>query len=227
MVKQWERCVELSSDEEYIWLFSDDDLMHKNAVELFYRAIKKRNEFDLYRFNIRQIDANGLFVSDPTNHPEIETAENFIFRRLKGETLSSASEYIFTRKSYKETGGFVNFPMAWGSDDATWYKFSRQGGIYTIPGDPVLWRISEENISAPGTRIKEKYRATFLLLNWLKAQNIPDKVLAVLPFSLKRQSKILGINLWVFLNNIFEVNKLIGFRKTIKMAGYIIKKQIM
>lgn len=43
LAKQWEQCVGLSEDEDFIWLFSDDDLMPADGVELFYRAIEKGN----------------------------------------------------------------------------------------------------------------------------------------------------------------------------------------
>jgi glycosyltransferase involved in cell wall biosynthesis len=226
LAKQWDRCIELSSDEEYIWLFSDDDIMPENAVELFYKAIENNRGFEIFRFNIRQIDSIGSFISESTSHPEIEPAENFIYRRLKGETLSAACEYIFSRKGYKKSGGFVHFPLAWGSDDASWSLFGKQSGIYTIKGEPVLWRISDTNISKPGKGKAEKFKATLLFNKWIKQQNISDRVLKALPYSLKRQSIILNINLWMFLNHIVEIYKLIGLLETFKLMAYMVRREL-
>lgn len=226
LAKQWDQCVGLTENEEYIWLFSDDDLMPENAVELFYKTIDQGKEFDLYRFNIRQIDKNGLFISEPTTHPETESAEDFIYRRLKGETLSSVSEYIFSRKVYNRTGGFVHFPLAWCTDDASWYLFGNQSGIFTIAGNPVCWRISEINLSAPGKNKEEKYRATLLFLNWLKLQNVPGRVPELLPYSLRRQSIILQVNFFLFMKNLIEISKLLGSVETIIMSWYMFKQQI-
>ena len=36
LIGQWERCVALAQDEEWLWLFSDDDQMDNNCVESFY-----------------------------------------------------------------------------------------------------------------------------------------------------------------------------------------------
>lgn len=227
LAKQWERCIGLSTGEEYIWLFSDDDIMTKNAVESFYKTIEKEREYDLYRFNIRQIDSSGLFISDSTNHPEIETAENFIYRRLKGVTLSAACEYIFSRKAYQKTGRFVHFPLGWGSDDASWYLLGKEKGIYTIQGNPVYWRVTEANISASGRNRNEKYKATFLLFRWIRQQNISERVLESIPFSLRRQSKILKVNLRMFLKSIFDVYKLIGIRETFKIIAFMMKRHFI
>ena len=43
LVAQWERCIAMSRDEPYIWLFSDDDVMEPNCVatvEQKQRALK-------------------------------------------------------------------------------------------------------------------------------------------------------------------------------------------
>src|ERR1035437_3960780 len=38
LVVQWERCIDLVGDEEWIWLFSDDDIMDPTCVENFYNT---------------------------------------------------------------------------------------------------------------------------------------------------------------------------------------------
>ena len=38
LTKQWERCVEMSN-EEWIWLFSDDDIASPHCVEVFYKTV--------------------------------------------------------------------------------------------------------------------------------------------------------------------------------------------
>lgn len=128
LVLQWQRCVALTQHEEFIWLFSDDDIMPDNAVESFYQVIKDNDRFDLYRFNTRLIDENGKFKDIDSNHPKFETAENFILRRLRGETISFACEYIFSRQVFYDAGGFEKFPLAWCSDDSTWYKIGKRRG---------------------------------------------------------------------------------------------------
>src|SRR5687768_6055275 len=40
LVAHWERCIELSTNEPWLWLFSDDDMMSDNCVGEFYRALE-------------------------------------------------------------------------------------------------------------------------------------------------------------------------------------------
>ena len=32
LVAQWERCIDMTQGEDWLWLFSDDDVMEKNCV---------------------------------------------------------------------------------------------------------------------------------------------------------------------------------------------------
>ena len=48
LVAHWNRCIDMVQNEEWIWLFSDDDLMMDNCVDLFYKLVnyfyRKSNE---------------------------------------------------------------------------------------------------------------------------------------------------------------------------------------
>jgi len=58
LVSHWERCIDLVGDENWIWLFSDDDIMEQTCVEEFYNTLQESSDFDLFHFNVRQIDEN-------------------------------------------------------------------------------------------------------------------------------------------------------------------------
>ncbi len=165
----WDRCVRLSK-EPWIWLFSDDDVMGVQCVEKFYETLHRTQmEYDLYRFNLEIIDAYGGVLRTPDPHPEMETGSEFILRRLKGGCYSTACEYIFSRKVFDRENGFVDFPLAWCSDDATWKKFSERTGIYTIVGPKVAWRFSGNSISSSGRRYAaDKVRASISYLRWIR-----------------------------------------------------------
>ncbi len=89
--------------------------------------------------------------------------------KLSGKISSAACEYVFTRDVWKKTGGFVRFPLAWCSDDATWAKFADYtAGIISLPGTPVYWRNAEnKNISNSMRFDGEKLKATGLFLKWI------------------------------------------------------------
>lgn len=49
LVGQWERCISLTQNEKWIWLFSDDDIIGSNCVDLFYKEIENNSTaYDLY-----------------------------------------------------------------------------------------------------------------------------------------------------------------------------------
>ena len=52
LVAQWERCIDMTQDEEWLWLFSDDDVMEERCVEEFYKQLEKHSENRLFRFNV-------------------------------------------------------------------------------------------------------------------------------------------------------------------------------
>ena len=148
LVAQWERCIDMAEDNEWIWLFSDDDMMHPTCVENFYSILRQYPENDLFHFNIELIDENNESRGVNVNYPDILTSEQFLIQRLEGVLQSFAVEYIFRKSLFIEQGRFQHFDLAWGSDDATWIKLGKNKGIRTIPDSPVYWRKSPLNISS-------------------------------------------------------------------------------
>jgi glycosyltransferase involved in cell wall biosynthesis len=167
LTRQWSRCVDLSKNEEFIWLFSDDDIMPPDAVERFYAELGKHKNQDLYRFNLQFINEKNSVIRNSGIHPGFESSTEFLIRRLTFSTLSAACEYIFSRKVYKENCGFVEFPLAWCSDDATWAVYGRQNGIITISGNPVSMRMSSGlNISSDSRNNNLKFSAIVSFVKW-------------------------------------------------------------
>src|ERR1035438_3966662 len=63
LAKQWDRCVAVSN-EPWIWLFSDDDLMDDNCVEAFYKFWENEGESaDILRFGVWVVDADGKITA--------------------------------------------------------------------------------------------------------------------------------------------------------------------
>ena len=50
----------------------------------------------------------------------------------------------------KKIGGFHDLPLAWGSDDVTWFKLAMNGGVAYLPEPLCSWRISDINLSIIG-----------------------------------------------------------------------------
>lgn len=183
LTKQWERCIEMSS-EEWVWLFSDDDLPHENCVQEFYKAKNEDNKF--YKFNTEIIDRKNKVLktrkirkvqNDIHNklHGEI-TSQDYINKRLLCNGFRSfAVEYIFHRSIY-EKNKFIDFPLAWASDDATWLKYSIDNNKrIKILNSVVYWRYSGQNISSDVKSKKivdAKITAAKMFVEWLKMMTL-------------------------------------------------------
>lgn len=170
VVSHWHRCVEMTGEEPWIWLFSDDDIMTPDCVANFYTALEDVGEnFDLFRLNCAIIDSENKPLTGHSNYPLLQSSAEFIKARFAYQYHSYLVNYIFSRKVYNRNKGFVELPAAWGSDDATWILYGQEKGIYTVPRGVVHWRQSSYNISGNRTDARnrrQKYRGTTQFLKW-------------------------------------------------------------
>ena len=170
LVAQWERCINMTQGEEWIWLFSDDDYMDSTCVEAFYTELEKGKgnvNTDLFRFNLNI--TNNKEIKETPIFPRVVTPQYLFKKKMSGKSPVFAVEYIFSRRIHEQQGGFQNFDLAWHSDIATWMKFG-VNGIVTIPGPEITWRSSGENITTLNDEnvTKRKWKATVSFFVWVR-----------------------------------------------------------
>jgi glycosyltransferase involved in cell wall biosynthesis len=169
LTKQWDRCVNLSVEEPYILLFSDDDELSENAVSSFYREIEDSDVYDLYRFDLNIINEKGEKLMEFT-FPELQDKKDFFYRRINESQYSCITQYIFKRSAFVSGNGFVSFPMAWFSDDASLLRFTNEHEIKKINGALVKWRFADDiNITSSKRFEKQKSRAAFEYAIWFNS----------------------------------------------------------
>ena len=182
LVAQWERCIALTQDEEWIWLFSDDDIMGERCVESFFKQLAiTENAYDLYHFNVKVINGQEHTLKESI-YPDVINADAFYRQKAEAKIESFVVENIFSRKVYEQVGGFSKFPLAWGSDTFTWMQMMKDKGMKTIPGDFVYWRASDVNITPNKDRkvsivkaladVELMYRAEILLGKSIRGFNM-------------------------------------------------------
>lgn len=178
LVKQWERCIDMVKDEEWIWLFCDDDLMDPDCVENFFKTIVVSPDYDLYHFDVLKVNEKEDIIYPCTSFPKVLSTDNFLLMRLKGNTNSFVSEYIFRKSFFFKNNRFQNFDLAWCSDDATWIKLGSRNGIKTIENSKVYWRVSPFNISTKKENeiLKRKIEAQFLFAKWILEEGANYKI---------------------------------------------------
>lgn len=166
LVAQWERCIDLVQNEDWIWLFSDDDIMAEDCVEGFYETLYKYNkattENKVFKFNLSITDAD-LNCWKRCITPLEFSIDYFLQSYFIEHTLTNrAVEYIYSKITYKEKGGYVNFPLGWGSDTATMLKFGQESGYVTIEKGEVFWRNSGQNITSLSNPVINKQKSHVL-----------------------------------------------------------------
>ena len=172
LVKQWERCIDLSN-EPWVWLFSDDDVMEPECVAKFHATLDLNpDRFDLYRFNTVVIDADDQVVSINPKHPEQESWSEFAYFLLRSLRIANQQELIFRRSEYEKIGGFLNLPLAWGSDHVFAIACGMRAGIWTINGPGIKFRQSGDNFSSHRSdeTDRQKWRANAGYVEWLLGQ---------------------------------------------------------
>lgn len=169
LIAHWSRCLN-AVQTDWVWLFSDDDLMAPNCVEQFHNALQLLPECKVFQFKVRQVTADLVLIREFVPDRKVGAGLSII-KKLKGESISCVPDHVFNLAYLKQvSGGFINFPLAWNSDDATWAILARENGIGGIPEAEVLWRQSNENISARTDNLEWKLRADIQYLQWLNAE---------------------------------------------------------
>jgi glycosyltransferase involved in cell wall biosynthesis len=166
LVKQWDRCIALSGDEEWIMILGDDDVLGENVVEAFCKNLEEiKSVSSVVRMASCKIDGKGTLVSSVYLHPKLESSVEFFFRGVR----SSLSEYVFNKEKLL-TIGFKNFPLAWLSDVLAVLEFSNFQNVYSINEATVYVRTSNLNISGRQDNLKQKGKAYFCFYFYLLEQ---------------------------------------------------------
>src|SRR5690606_25263882 len=86
LTEQWDRCIEMINEEEWIMILGDDDLLEENVIENFYLQYNKfTGKTDVIRFASQVIDSKGTPRSPVFKHPKWEKASDSFFRWLDGK----------------------------------------------------------------------------------------------------------------------------------------------
>jgi glycosyltransferase involved in cell wall biosynthesis len=185
LVKQWNRCLEMVEDEEWVLILGDDDTLSENVVEQFYNNLEEiQSTASVVRFATYKIDETSQRISQKYTHPKLELATDFLFR----DTRSSLSEFIF-KKNEIQSIGFKDFPLAWFSDLLAVLEFSYFKSIYSINEAYMNIRISGFSISGSDNNQKLKAKATFEFYYFLLTEKKEHFAKNQIEILLRRMSK--------------------------------------
>jgi len=165
VVKNWNKVLSFAKGEYFV-LFSDDDIMEKDYLTKMLESIKSEPNYNVYRCRVNVINSKNETLATSPESPIWETALDYIIQRLKGNRQHYISEVIFKRSRLVEIGGFVDFPLAWYSDEATCFLAGFDTGIYFVNEILFNWRYSDSNLSKIGNYLK-RIEAGLQYKEWL------------------------------------------------------------
>lgn len=177
LVSHWNLLVE-GCDSEYIIMASDDDVYDLNFLSEVNRLINKYPDADLIRARTRVIDEDDFVIVQDSKTKEFLSQDEFLHSLVVGKMNPCLANYVFKTEGLKKVGGFVEFPLAWGSDEATVLKMSSKGVI--CPPDILFsFRQSGYNISSTTNNVVErkKMEARKQYISFLKSffSSLPHK----------------------------------------------------
>lgn len=223
LVKQWERCIELSNNEEWIMILGDDDMLEKNVVEAWYLHYEVFIEqSNIVRFATKVILETTQTISSVYLHPVWEKPADAFVRIFKQQTRSSLSEYVFSKKKYLKYG-FTDYPLAWCSDYKALLDFSEGKLIYTVNESIVFFRISNINISGRQDNVflKNEINIRFFKDIVVNKMNLFDKpqrleLLMAYEIAIKRNREPEYYE-WFFIIKLYLLNfELVSFVKCVR-----------
>ena len=146
LVAHWNLLVGLC-ETDYLIMASDDDFYAPTFLEEVERLTTMYPNVDLFRGRCNRINEEGIVFAEDNICIEFESQSDFLYETYCHNRLKCIANYVFKSQRLKEIGGFVDFPLAWGSDDATVISISRNG-VCNTSGVVFSFRCANQNISS-------------------------------------------------------------------------------
>lgn len=166
LVANWNHCIQFAHND-YVILATDDDVFEPNYLKKASHLITTYPDVDIIRSGVKKIDENEKILDIEFPLKEYMTAREFALFYAKGGTISCISNYIFKAAALKRNNGFISFPHAHYSDDATVLSLS-YNGVACIQTNEFAFRVSNINLSNQTnfSIVIEQIKATELYMEW-------------------------------------------------------------
>lgn len=149
VIPNWNHVLSLARGEYFV-LFADDDRYHPGFLSALYRCFLDHPEVAVAHCRVNRIDSRGVNGGMTPLCPAWESGLEFILNRVEGNREQFAPEFMVRTDRLRAIGGFAELPLAWGSDDLTWFRLALAGGIAFHPEPLADWRRSSGQISESG-----------------------------------------------------------------------------
>lgn len=167
VVDNWNICLSYAKGD-YVICMGDDDRLLSNCLQEYANLIEKYPDVELFHGLTEIIDENSIVYNIQEARPEREGMFSMMSGRLRNQRLQYIGDWLFCREKLLKIGGYVNMPMAWGSDDLTAYTIAKNKGVANTQIPVFQYRISSLTISNSG-HYREKAKIQFDVLNQVES----------------------------------------------------------
>lgn len=177
VVGNWNKCLEYAKGD-YVICMGDDDKLKPCCLEEYVKLISKYPDLNVYHALTEIIDESSKFSRMQEMRPEREGVYSMIYGRLVNNRQQYIGDWLFKADWLRSNGGYVDVPMAWGSDDLTAYAAAIGKGVANSQIPMFQYRINSQTISTQGN-IMVKYQArnmTFQKIKELLSQDCSDEL---------------------------------------------------
>ena len=166
LVANWNHCIKFAHND-YIVLATDDDTYEPDFLFEATEQIKKYPSVNLIRSGVKKIGEEGQVLDIEFPLKEYMTSREFTLCWAKGHTISCVSNYIFKKEALFAMEGFISFPHAHFSDDATALALSNNG-VANISKNCMNFRVSDINLSNQGNYkvAIQQIHSTDMFMSW-------------------------------------------------------------
>lgn len=173
LVTHWNLLLDLCSTP-YLIMAGDDDVYEPDFLTNIDQLILRFPESNLIRSRLDVINSEGMVIDTETLFPEVETMPEFITDLFDPRHIHSIGQYVFKTSFLKTQGGFVDFPLAWFSDDATAILAS-SGGVASSSSTSFHARRSGLNISSTDDKKSKRMKGSAVVSfhKWYKSFATP------------------------------------------------------
>lgn len=159
LVSHWNLLVDIC-DTEWFIMAGDDDVYDPTFLDEMNRLSEKYPNVDLLHARARVIDADGEVTKKDALYYEYVCQLDYLEQLDFYKHVECMGNNILRTIALKDKGGFVNLPLAWGSDMATCNMMSINGVANS--GEILFgFRMSGLNISSQSIENKKITRQKF------------------------------------------------------------------
>lgn len=168
LVSHWNLLVDIC-ETDYLIMASDDDIYKSTFLEELNQLTLKYPEANLLRARVELVNESGNLLLKDAIYPEFVNNLQFFRQTFASNSISCEANYCYKSSVLKRKGGFVEFPSAWFTDDATHIMMANNGCINSTS---VLfcYRVSTLSISntwGNAEDARKKVHASLMFLKWI------------------------------------------------------------